>query len=145
MVLKELSNQLGLPLSVLFNKYLEEGKLPRDWKCTEVIAICKKGTKSVSGYYRPFSLTFVICKVIESIIRDVMIDHTSLYKLYSDCQHGFRKERSCITQFLHVMEVEDFTTFIDNGRSFDIIYFDFRKAFGQVPHRRLLCKLYLYV
>ena len=142
MVLMELSKQLGLPLSILFNKSLEEGKLPRDWKRADVIAIYKKGTKSVSGNYRPVSLTCVICKVLESIIRDVMIDHMSLYKLYSDCQHGFRKGRSCITQLLQVME--DFTTFIDNGKSFDIIYFDFRKAFDQVPHRRLLCKLYSY-
>ena len=40
--------------------------------------------------------------------------------------------------------MEDFTTFIDNGKSFDIIYFDFRKKFDQVSHRRLLCKLYSY-
>ena len=60
-------------------------------------------------------------------------------KLYSKCQHGFRKHISCITQLLEVME--DFTKFVDNKNDIDIIYLDFQKAFDQVPHRRLLHKL----
>jgi hypothetical protein len=38
-VLKELSKELALPLTILFNKSLEDGKLPEDWKNAEVIAI----------------------------------------------------------------------------------------------------------
>ena len=64
------------------------------------------------------------------------------FNLYNDCQHGFRKGRSCTTQLLQVME--DVTVYIDNGHPIDVIYFDFRKAFDQVPHRRLLYKLLSY-
>ena len=64
------------------------------------------------------------------------------FNLSNDCQHGFRKGRSCTTQLLQVME--DFTVYIDNGHLIDVIYFDFRKAFDQVPHRRLLYKLLSY-
>ena len=56
--------------------------------------------------------------------------------LYSKCQHGFRKHRSCITQLLEVME--DFTKFVDNKNDIDIVYLDFQKAFDQVPRRRRL-------
>ena len=52
--------------------------------------------------------------------------------LYCKCQHGFRKGRSCITQLLEVMD--DFSKFIDEGVSFDVIYLDFKKAFDSVPH-----------
>ena len=62
--------------------------------------------------------------------------------LYSEHQHGFRSHRSCMTQLLQVME--DITQFIDEGKSIDIIYCDFRKAFDAVPHRRLLSKLSAY-
>ena len=30
---------------------------------------------------------------------------------------------------------------IDQGDPVDIFYFDFKKAFDRVPHKRLLCKL----
>ena len=141
-VLKELSVPLGIPLSILFNKSLDEGQLPQEWRSAEVTAIFKKGTKSSPGNYRPVSLTSVLCKVIESFIREVMVKHMSDYHLYSDCQHGFRKGRSCTTQLLQVME--DLTQIVDNGYPIDIIYLDFKKAFDQVPHQRLLCKLLSY-
>ena len=104
-----------------------------------VVAIFKKGIKSVPGNYRPVSLTCIVCKILESIIRDIVVEHMLDCNLYSKCQHGFRKHRSCITQLLEVME--DFTKFVDNKKDIDIIYLDFQKAFDQVPHRRLLHKL----
>ena len=36
---------------------------------------------------------------------------------------------------------EDFTKWIDEGSSVDIIYLDFQKAFDEVPHERLLLKI----
>ena len=126
--------ELSIPLSILFNKSLETGKIPTDWKDANVVAIFKKGTKSVPGNYRPVSLTCVICKLLESFIRDVIVHHMNKYNIYSNCQHGFRKRR-----LLQVME--DFTQFIENKSAFDVIYLDFQKAFDQVPHHRLLSKL----
>ena len=43
------------------------------------------------------------------------------YDLYSDCQHGFRQHRSCVTQLLHV--VEALSDMFENGYPYDIIYF----------------------
>jgi hypothetical protein len=54
-VLKELSKELALPLSILFNKSLETGTIPLDWNSAEVVAIFKKGTRSDPGNYRPVS------------------------------------------------------------------------------------------
>ena len=116
--------------------------VPNDWKNAHVTAIFKKGTKSDPGNYRPVSLTSVTCKVFESIIRDAIVDHMNLNNLYTECQHGFRQHRSCVTQLLQVMQ--DLTEFLDNHDNVDIIYFDFRKAFDSVPHNRLLIKLEYY-
>ena len=141
-VLIELRQSLGVPLSIIFNQSLETGRIPLDWKKAEVTAIFKKGRKSTAGNYRPVSLTCVICKVLETIIRNAMVQHMDEYNLYSNSQHGFRKGRSCTTQLLQVMET--LTQFIDEGKNIDIIYLDFRKAFDQVPHKRLLSKLSSY-
>ena len=72
-VLIELSKELSIPLSILFNKSLEDGKIPNECKSTNVIAIFKKGTKSIPGNYRPVSLTCVCCKLLESIIRYAVV------------------------------------------------------------------------
>ena len=141
-VLKELSKSLSKPLTYLFNKSIIDGKLPTDWKSANVSAIFKKGEKSDANNYRPVSLTSIICKVLESIIRDIMQDFLENLCLYSPCQHGFRKNRSCTSQLLEV--VEDFTSYLDNNETFDVIYLDFRKAFDSVPHKRLLNKLKSY-
>ena len=62
--------------------------------------------------------------------------------LYSPCQHGFRKNRSCVTQLLEVME--HFTSYYEQRITFDVIYLDFSKAFDTVPHQRLLSKMNAY-
>ena len=51
----------------------------------------------------------------------------------SDCQHGFCKHRSCVTQLLHV--VEDLSDMFDNGDPYDIIYLYYENAFDQVSHK----------
>ena len=141
-VLKEVAEEISTPLCLLFNRSLEQGILPDDWKSAEVTAIFKKGSKSVTGNYRPVSLTCIACKILEGIIRDVIVAHFNDNGLYSECQHGFRKKRSCVTQLLEVME--DLTSLIDNNQDIDILYLDFRKAFDTVPHERLLLKLAAY-
>ena len=60
-------------------------------------------------------------------------------ELYSECQHGFRKKRSCITQLIEVYD--KLTELLDNGKSIDIVYLDFKKAFDSIPHERLLLKM----
>ena len=62
--------------------------------------------------------------------------------LYSDCQHGFRRKRSCMSQLLEVMN--DLTSIMEEGDDIDAIYLDFKKAFDTVPHERLLTKLSAY-
>ena len=137
-VLKELCEDL----CSLFNKSLETGNLPSEWNTAVVTALFKKGSKSDPGNYQPVSLTCVLCKVLENLVRDAIVSHFIDNNLYVNCQHGFRKKRSCVTQLLEVME--NVTTLLDEGQNIDIVYLDFKKAFDTVPHERLLVKLKAY-
>ena len=76
---------------------------------------------------------------MESLVRDEIVAHLMEHNILSDSQHGFVPGRDCITQLL--LCLEDWTTMIENGDSFDVIYTDFSKAFDSVPHERLLKKL----
>ena len=74
-VSKEISKEIAKPLSMLFNKSLESGVLPKEWKYAEVTAIFKKGNKTDPGNYRPVSLTCICCKIMEQFIKDEIVEH----------------------------------------------------------------------
>ena len=80
-----------------------------------------------------------MCKVLESLVRDGIIDHVRRYKLIKDSQHGFLKGRSCLTNLLELLEYV--SNFIDQGHPVDAICLDSQKAFDKVPHRRLMLKI----
>ena len=127
---------------MIFRQSLDEGKLPVDWKSANVTPIYKKGKKSNPLNYRPISLTSVPCKVMEKIIRNKIVDHLESNHLLSKHQHGFRSNRSCLTQLLeYFTEIHDI---IDKGDPVDAIYLDCKKAFDTVPHKRLIEKLKSY-
>ena len=77
--------------------------------------------------------------MLESIIRDRVMEHLESNRLLSECQHGFVPGRSCTTNLLACME--DWTLVLDEGRDVDTIYLDLAKAFDSVPHVRLLKKV----
>ena len=140
MHLKELiqTNHLQLHARV-FNLSLKEGVVPFEWKEANIIPLFKKGSRNKSENYRPVSLTSVICKLLERLIKYHMVDFIVKHKLLNSSQHGFLKARSCLTNMLCFLE--EITKWIDVGSPVDIIYLDFQKAFGKVPHQRLLLKL----
>jgi len=54
----------------MFELSYKLGKLPEEWKVGHITAVYKKGNKSDPSNYRPISLTSIICKIMESMIRD---------------------------------------------------------------------------
>ena len=88
------------PLAHVFNMSLQEGIVPLEWKEANIIPLFKNGSRNKSVNYRPVSLTSVICKVLETIIRDHMMDFLIKHKLINPSQHGFLKARSCLTNLL---------------------------------------------
>jgi len=141
-VLKECAHQLAYPLFCLFRRSLDEGNIPKDWKSGNVIPVYKKGSRTSVDNYRPVSLTSVICKVMEKLLRKPLLDHMFDNDFISDSQHGFIPGRSCTTQLLEVLD--KWTDILDSGGALDVIYLDLAKAFDPVPHRRLLLKLQSY-
>ena len=99
-ILRETVEQISKPLAHLFNMSLQEGIVPLEWKEANIIPLFKKGSRNKSVNYRPVSLTSVICKLLETIIMDHMMDFLVKHKLISTSQHGFLKARSCLTNLL---------------------------------------------
>lgn len=103
-VLRNCADTVARPLSIIFNKSLQSGKLPPDWKFASVCPIFKKSDRSDPGNYRPVSLTSVPCKIMESIIKDETTEFLDKSGFYNNCQHGFVKGRSRLTNLLETFE-----------------------------------------
>ncbi len=76
--------------------------------------------------------------MFKSIIRDKIVSYLERYSLIRDSQHGFRHKRSCLSNLLTFYY--DLFTVHDISRSLDIVYLDFEKTFGKVPHNKSMFK-----
>ena len=118
---------------------MREGKVPQDFRDGNICPLFKKGKKEAPGNYRPVSLTSVVGKVLESIIKDELTSHLEANNILIPQQHGFRSGKSCTTNLLEYLN--QVTEMIDNGEPVDIVFFDYQKAFDLVPHKHLMKKL----
>ena len=130
---------MAYPLSVLFNTSMSSGVVPEDWKLANLKPIFKKGTRASASNYRPISLPSVACRIMECCIKGDLIRHLEEYNLINESQHGFRSGKSKLTNLLEYTEWV--TEAVDKGYEVYVIYFDFKKAFDKVPHKKLLMKV----
>ena len=82
--------------------------------------------------YRPVSLTCVISKVMEKIIRDALVSFFIDNGILSERQFGFVPGRSCTLQ--QFVFVEEWSRSIDDWKQIDVIYTDCSRAFDTVSH-----------
>ena len=99
LVLKELSHELSVPLSRIFQTSLSCRILPVNWKMANIIAVHKKDNPSIPGNYRPISLTSTVCKILEGIVRDHIVQHMNNSHLFSNKQFGFISGRSTLFSY----------------------------------------------
>ena len=79
-ILKETVDQISTPLAHVFNMSLQKGIVPLEWKEANSIPLFKKGSRNMSVNYRPVSLTSVIYKLLETIIRDHNDEKNNVWK-----------------------------------------------------------------
>ena len=88
-VLNETKYEIANNLVSIFNKSLQQGLALADWKTANVTPMFKKGDRKLPENYRPISLTSVVGKVLESIIRNQIVNFIECHSLIRDTQHGF--------------------------------------------------------
>ena len=141
-VLAEAAKVLAVPVFKLFRCSLSTGELPSAWRQAHVIPIFKAGDRNQAGSYRPISLTSVLCKILERLLKRELLGHLLDNQLLSPAQHGFLPGHSCLTNLL--LFLDNLTDAYDKGLTTSAIFFDFAKAFDKVPHTPLIQKLSAY-
>jgi len=125
-LLKELHTEIAHILTIIFQRSLDTGIVPNDWKHAIITPAFKKGSKSKPSNYRPISLTCIASKLMEHIIVSNMMDNFDTHNILCPQQHGFRSKHSCETQLIgFTQEIEDS---LDQGQQTDVIVMDFSKA-----------------
>ena len=136
--LKSLRDIVCKHLAIVFKPSLNTISLPNLLKIANVSCIFKKGDKNDPSNYRHIGLISVARKIMESIIKDVVITHLLENNLLSNCQFGIVSGRSFQLQLLSLLN--HWTDILDSGHTIDVIYMDLKKAFDSFPHIRLLYK-----
>ena len=141
-ILCDCKESLSLPIWLLWTASLQSGIVPEDLKRQYIVPLFKKGDKTEAANYRPVSLTSHLMKVFERVVRKHIVNHFENNELFPDNQHGFRKNRSCLTQLIEHIDLV--LRSLNEGNEVDVIYLDFSKAFDKVDHNILLAKLKRY-
>jgi len=93
-----------------------------------------------SGDLRPISILPFLSKAIEKIMQIQITNYLDRKKILNDCQSGFRKNHSCTTALLNV--VEDIRSNIDSNLFCILILLDHSKAFDSVDPQISCSKLF---
>ena len=101
-ILKECSDVLSLPLSILFNNSLDNAIFPTDWKKADVCPVFKKDNPQLVSNYRPISLLSPTSKILEKIVYNRLYDYCLANKLLTPKNSGFKKNESAVNQLIHL-------------------------------------------
>ena len=122
------------PIHDIIECSIQTGKVPKEWKRADIMPIYKNGNKEEPLHYRPVSLSSIVCKICEKVIKKQWTHYLEREGIISDRQFGFRTGRLRVTNLLRFYSrVIDITQERDGWA--DCIYLD------TFPHRRLLWKL----
>ena len=141
-MLKWLRPVITLPLSIIYNKSLQEGCFPNKMKLAEIVPLYKGGDESLSNNYRPISLLLTLSKVLEKVVYARTYQFLEKNNILFRSQYGFRNQHSCNDA---ISELEgEITKNRERCMHTAGIFLDLSKAFDTLPHNILLNKLEKY-
>ena len=138
-MLKHTAVSIAPSITKLFNLSITNGRVPRGWKLSSVVPIPKSGKPQSPDNYRPISLLCILSKVLEKHIHNLIFKHLNQCYPLSDCQWGFRSDRSTVSALL--LTIHHWLELMESGKDVCAVFLDYRKAFDSVPHTPLMAKM----
>ena len=131
-----LANCFTLFFNIMWNSHF----IPTTWTQSDVISLFKpkKGNlKTNAASYRPISLTSIICRMFERIVKNALIPYIN--PTLSMFQHGFMNQKST-NDCLYILTSKIQQAF-SRKALLPIAFIDFSNAFDTISHNDLLMKI----
>ena len=141
-LLKQLCEDICVPIAKLVNMSLEQGVVADAMKLAKVMPIHKAKSKQLFTNYRPISLLSNMSKILEKVIHNRMMAFLVKHDILYNKQFGFRPGHST-TDAIHTLTCDALRGFDDNASCLSV-YLDLSKAFDTINHNILLNKLNHY-
>lgn len=138
-ILKNTAEFIATPITFVINRAIEMGQYPDVLKKSIVVPLYKSGDRSLCSNYRPISISPVISKIFEKVLKVRITKFLDKYGLISDQQYGFRAGRS--TQNAIAYLTGKIYKAIDDKIPTICVFIDLAKAFDTVSHHELLLSL----
>ena len=138
-LLKEGVLILSKSLALVFNRSLQQGNFPSDWKLANVTPIHKKDEKCLPSNFQPISLLSQLGKTMERCIHKYLYNYVVSHQILTPLQSGFVQGDSTTFQLIHTYH--QFCQAVDSGKEVRAVFCVISKAFDRVWHRGLLHKL----
>ena len=101
-MLKGAAKAISKPITILFNRSLDESTFPDTWKIANVIPIYKKGLASDPSNYRPISLLCSIGKLLELLVFKDIYNYLHENDILYQYQSGFVPNHSTTFQLIDI-------------------------------------------
>ena len=141
-LLKSLKLELVEPLSIVFNKSMNEGIFLDTMKLADTVPLYKGKERYLLDNYHLISLLITLSKILEKLIHKRVYNHLEENNLIYNSQYGFWPKHSCENA------VEELLSVIlkgqENNKSTVAVFLDLSKAFDMLSHPVLLKKLERY-
>ena len=132
-ILKQLLDTIVPPLTHIINLSLSTGVFANKWKSALVKPLLKKeGLELIYKNYRPVSNLKFVSKLVEKSVLNQFIQHCNDYQLIPDYQSAYRKDYSCETSVIKLLN--DGLWAMEKQNVLPILFLDLSAAFDTVDH-----------
>ena len=138
-LIKDNSEFLAHPFSLIFNKIISSGCYPDALKIACVTALFKAGDKTDPNNYRPISSLPLLNKIFEKLIHKRLATFLEARNAFMDTQFGFRKNKSTHDAVNNLLT--SIYKALDEKVYLGAVFINLSKAFDTVPHNLLLKNL----
>lgn len=128
-MLKNGTEKMRKMITILYNKCINEGTIPKEWKLGYMSSIHKKGDPRNCGNYRGITVTSTFSRVYGRVLRELIEEEYSNQD--AEEQSGFRAGRSCTDNLFCLKQIMEKK--INTGRSIHLLFIDLAKAYDNVP------------
>ena len=140
--LKLASSQIAPYLRDLFNKCIQAGLYPTEFKIAKVTPVYKKAQRDSVTNYRPISVLSNLSKIFETLIYNRIKRFFHSYDLLSNKQFGFRDGSNTELATLHV--INKIMPSIQDRKFAICVFLDYRACFDTICRNILFTKLERY-